>query len=116
MRSKGVKILKIKVTQVLKTYKGDDMNFIDTDGSSRPLTLRNAIDQIISRPPVDEAGKQLPMTGKEKARIFNLCNKIWNGKEADFTPDEITYIKERADKSSVAKPLIHGRLLEILFP
>lgn len=98
--------MRIKVTQVLKNYKGKD---ILQQNSKDKLDLRTTISTAINATPMPPAK---PMTAEDKNKAYQISLKVWAKKEVDFTVDQLAFIKEKV--GIVYNPLVYGRVCEIL--
>ena len=123
--------MRVNIKTILKDYEGRNIINADVkeDGSIQqiPLTLLNALISAINNPAqlkdAEGNGRTNPLgqpiteifTAEQKARSYQLSTKMYsteNG-EVDFTPEEITYIKERVSKVWNS-PVIEGKINEIL--
>jgi len=118
--------MKVNIKQVLKDYQNKDMKTLDEeivekDGKEvkikkeRNLLLRDAINLAVNGIILNAQGQALPSKPEEKGRIYQLSNKIWSAKkDVDFTSEEITFIKKRANEVANITPLVCGRICDIL--
>ena len=118
--------MKVNIKQVIKDYQGKNMRTVDEetvekDGKEvkikkeRDLLLRDVINLAINGIILNAQGQALPSKPEEKGRIYQLSTKIWQSKkDVDFTSEEITFIKKRANEVANITPLVCGRICDIL--
>ena len=107
--------MKIHLEQVLKDYRGMDVEQVNEEEKNEKFTVRLAINSAVNGIEVTPDGRQKPLTAKEKGKIYQLSNVIWGAKnEVELTVDDVSFIKKRMDAVSNTTPLVYGRLLEIL--
>lgn len=105
--------MKINVIEILKSYDGQPASEVDSGTRQRqPLTIRSAISSALNGIVVRNE-VAIPLTAEEKARIYQLCTKLFSTKEPDFTVDDMAFIKKRAGEVGNISPLIAGRLADL---
>ena len=104
--------MKIDVTKTLQNYEGKKMRTLDETGKSQPLTIRLAI-SIALNGNIMAQGRPQPLTAEDKAKIYQLCSKLYSKKEVDFTIDDMAFIKKRAGEVAEINSLVCGKLGEL---
>jgi len=104
--------MKINVLDSLKDYEGKEIKSLDTNKKEVSFTLRTAISMALNGNVVVN-GQAQPITAEDKAKIYQLCTKLFSNKEVDFTVDDMAFIKERAGKVAEINPLVYGQLCKL---
>ena len=104
--------MKIDVLQALLNYEGKEMKTVDESGKTRPLTVRLIISAALNGT-LRVNGGTVPLTAEDKAKIYQLCSKLYSNKEVDFTVEDMAFIKKRAGDVAEITPLMCGKLNEL---
>lgn len=99
--------MKIILNQPVLDWEGKE---IKEGEDTSPLTLRALFNTAMSSVLKDEI-----LTAEQKNKAHQIGLKLYSSDEPDFTADDRTFIKERAEKCLLS-PLACGRVLEALFP
>jgi hypothetical protein len=99
--------MKIKVDEVIRDYDNMPIKDKDTNGQERDLTVKVVLAVALNSQLRDEI-----LTSEDKAKIYQLCTKIYSSKEPELTLDDRSFVKQRAEK--VLPPLWLGRISDIL--
>lgn len=89
----------------IKGLDGKPIPISETDKT--PVTLGSVAEVALIAP-----GGVEPLTPEEKTRRFFLALKIHEGKDGNFTVEELTLVKKVI--GSVYGPLIYGRAVELI--
>lgn len=100
--------MKINVLTEIKDYDGSLIPNPTKEDKDAKLTWREVISQALNTPSREEI-----LTGEQKAKMFQISNKIWSSKEPELTTTEVAFVIERVNKI-YNNPLICGRVEEFL--
>ncbi len=98
--------MRINITQKIQDYDGKDIPLSVED--STPLTIKDIFFTALNNP-----GKDEMLTAEDKNKAFQLCVKMTQQNEVDFTVDDLSFIKERVNKIWTS-PLICGKVNELI--
>lgn len=91
-----------------------ELNVLDYEGnpvleknSQEPITIK---DVFLTSLNATLGNEMIP--AETKNRIYQISIKIYDKKEADFTPEQLTLIKERV--GLIYSPMIYGYICEII--
>lgn len=101
--------MKIDVRKSLKDYEGKPILEVGRDGKKQPLTIRSAFSMALNGN-IIRNGQVVPMTAEDKAKIYQLCTKIYNRNKPDFTAHDMSFIKTRAGEVAVVNALVAGKI------
>lgn len=80
---------------------------VQNKGAEEPLNFLNVF--------INALNSQLPsevLTAEVKNRIYQVSMKIYKSDEPNFTPEQLTLIKERVGK--IYNPLVYGRVCDLI--
>lgn len=107
----------IDTTQLVKDVKGEPvfMTEQEIDKKGKPVTkkvdmiLREALTSLLNA-----ENPQNPLTAEKKNKAWQIIKKLWkgNGKKVHLTPNDITFIKERA--LIFYTPMIYGSISDMI--
>lgn len=97
--------MKINISQPVLDYENKE---IKTDEKGGVLTYFDVFINSIN----SNVQGETPLTAEKKNQIFQLSKKMYSHKDPNFTPEELTLIKERVSKAYA--PLVYGRVVEII--
>ncbi len=93
--------MKVDVSGVIKNYEGKPLK-----ESGNPLTWRTVFSAALNATAEREV-----RTAEDKAKSFQISNKLFKDKEVKLTVDDMAFIKERVGK--FFSPLVYGRTCEL---
>lgn len=96
--------MKIDVTQGLKNYDGKDI-YLDSDNKVK-ATLREV---LVAAANTETKGK--PMTAENKAKAYQLSQKMYKDNDVNLTIDDMAFLKERVYE--IFRPVVAGQIEEI---
>lgn len=94
--------MKVNLLQLILDYEGKPVK----DENGKEIELRAILSTALNSQLRDEI-----LTAEDKNKIFQLSVKLWKDDEADFTVDDLAFMKERVGK--IHTPLAFGRVAEI---
>lgn len=100
--------MQIDVRKTIKDYDGEDvmdtiMNKKTQKSEQVSLTVRSVLSNSLNNYVPNEL-----QPAEEKARIYQLSQKLYATNEPNFTVDEMAFIKEKVAKAY--NPLVYGRI------
>lgn len=103
--------MKVDTTQILKTIQGEDMfRMEEVDGKEKKkiLSLRDILTDALNGENVENR-----LTSEKKNKAWQLMKKLWdgNGKEVNFTIDDLAYMKERV--GIFYNPMTYGLISDL---
>ena len=99
--------MKIQLTQPVKNYEGKDLL-----ENKEPIKLRTVFVTALNTVPPGENGNPEILSPDQKARIYQLSCKLYEGDSIDLSLDDRGFIKERVGK--VYNALVYGQVCGLL--
>lgn len=96
--------MKIKTRVAILDYEG---NPLKQDGSEDHLTFFDVFFRSLNG---SIPGEMMP--AEQKNRVYQITTKMYRSDEPNFTPEELSLIKDRVGKSFA--PVVVGRVTELL--
>lgn len=99
--------MKIKINASVLDYEGKEIMAPGKEGEKALTFFDVFINSLNGQTPNDA-----PLTAEKKNQIYQISKKIYSSSEPNFTPEQLTVIKERVGKSYA--PMVYGKVCEVI--